>query len=80
MDSMVHVIATYPKGEEMVVLVEKSNIKKATLLPKVTEQDTYTVTRETIDPYYYHDNLKHIGTYNDLATANSVARNNLTAE
>ncbi|KFY10328.1 hypothetical protein V491_07704 [Pseudogymnoascus sp. VKM F-3775] len=78
-DGMAHVIATCPDGEEMVVMVEKS-VKKVSPPPKAVKQHTYTVTRETIDPYHCHDNLEIIGTYDSLAAANSVARSNMVDE
>ncbi|KFZ12962.1 hypothetical protein V502_06852 [Pseudogymnoascus sp. VKM F-4520 (FW-2644)] len=77
---MVHVIATCPDGEEMVVLVEKSMVRKATSPPKPLKQYTYTVTRETIDSHYQDGDIEILGTYETLAAANRVARNNMTEE
>lgn len=79
-DGMVHVIATCPDGEEMVVMVEKSGLRKASPPPKAVEQCTYTVIRETIDPDNCHDNLEILGSYDTLAAANEVARNNMVEE
>lgn len=76
-DGMVHVIATCPDGEEMVVLVEKSRVK-ATPPPKIAKQCTYTVTRESIGPYYPGGDVEVLGTYETLDDANEVARNDLT--
>nr|OBT79663.1 hypothetical protein VF21_01264 [Pseudogymnoascus sp. 05NY08] len=167
-DGMVHVVATCPDGEEMVVMVEKSmveksmveksGVRKATPPPKAVEQQsslfcaetlaeanaaarvyftrgpareifeiqevkevngmvnvyakshdgfldvgvfvhknmaspskvaaplnpdaefTYTVIRETLDPYERSDKYEILGAYDTLAVANEFARNNMIEE
>ncbi|KFY16763.1 hypothetical protein V492_01102 [Pseudogymnoascus sp. VKM F-4246] len=78
-DGMVRVVAACPDGEEMVVLVEKAGVRK-TPAPKAVKQSTYTVTREMVDPYQCHDCHEILGTYDTLAAANEVARNNMIEE
>ena len=78
---MVHVIATCPEGEEMVVMVEKSGVRKVTPPPRpVEQQHTYTVIQETIDSYHCHDDLEILGAYDTLSAANKVARNSMIEE
>ncbi|OBT55460.1 hypothetical protein VE04_05476 [Pseudogymnoascus sp. 24MN13] len=75
-DGMVHVIATCPDGEEMVVMVEKSGVRKATPPPRAVEEQSYVVLRRSNT-----DEVKNIlgpseivGTYKTLADANVAAR------
>ncbi|KFZ17873.1 hypothetical protein V501_01504 [Pseudogymnoascus sp. VKM F-4519 (FW-2642)] len=78
-DGMVHVIATCPDGEEMVVMVEKSGVRKAIPPPKAVEEQSYVVLRRSNT-----DEVKNIlgpseivGTYKTLGDANTVARDYL---
>lgn len=75
-DGMVHVIATCPDGEEMVVMVEKSAARKATLPPKAVEPLTYLVLHKmNIDDCF--DQTEVVGKYGILADANAAARDYL---
>ena len=74
-DGMVHVVATCPDGEEMVVLVEKSGVK-ATPPSNPDEQYTYTVLYRNVTHHSYGE-PDTVGTFKTLATANAAARDHL---
>ena len=73
-DGMVHVVASCPDGEEMVVMVEKSGVR--TPAPKAVEQQRYLVLHEAnIDDYFEQTEI--VGSYENLADANAAARDYL---